>query len=79
MSKLWKDILPQNIRVENNSICWKNIASSKLVSINDRKISYSESFAVLSPSPVYQPVMCEAYTYLELTVLIINQASRSAT
>ena len=24
--KLWKDIHPKHIRVENNSICWKNIA-----------------------------------------------------
>ena len=26
ISKLWKDIHPRYIRVENNSICWKNIA-----------------------------------------------------
>ena len=26
ISKLWKDIHPKHIRVENNSICWKNIA-----------------------------------------------------
>ena len=26
ISKLWKDIHPQQMVVENNSICWKNIA-----------------------------------------------------
>ena len=26
ISKLWNDIDPQQMRVENNSICWKNIA-----------------------------------------------------
>ena len=26
ISKLWKDIHPKYIRVEKNSICWKNIA-----------------------------------------------------